>query len=197
MIALSGPLTLKVDRSDPRFIALAQANIRLSKSDGEIWGAEAAVEARHRLNWIDLPNTSRTLLPELDALAAKFRSRSRVILCGMGGSSLAPEVIAATFSKELFILDSTDPGYIARALSSDLFQTVVVVSSKSGSTLETASQRALFEARFTAAGLLPTEHMVIVTDPDSPLDLDARARGFTTINADAQVGGRFSALSAF
>lgn len=197
MIRVHGSLTSKIDRLDPRFIALVEASERLSKKDATLWGAQAEREAATRLNWIDLPQTSRALLPELDALAAKFRHCTRVLLCGMGGSSLAPEVIAATYGKELFVLDSTDPDYVAHALASDLTTTVVLVSSKSGSTIETASQRALFEERFTSAGLQPTEHMVIITDPDSPLDQDARARGFTVVNADPHVGGRFSALSAF
>ena len=197
MITLHGSLTSKIDHFDPRFIALVEASARLAKKDADLWGPTASTEAAIRLNWIDLPHSSRALLPELDALAAKFRHHTRVILCGMGGSSLAPEVIAATLMKELFVLDSTDPNYLAHILREDLSTTVVVVSSKSGSTIETASQRAFFEERFTNVGMNPTEHMVIVTDPNSPLDYDARERGFTVVNADPHVGGRFSALSAF
>jgi glucose-6-phosphate isomerase len=115
----------------------------------------------------------------------------------MGGSSLAPEVIAATYRKELFVLDSTDPVYIHHALAGDLRETVVVVGSKSGSTIETASQRALLAEAFRTLNLNPVDHMVIVTDPDSPLDKSARADGYTVVNADPKVGGRFSALTAF
>jgi glucose-6-phosphate isomerase len=197
MITLHGSLTSKIDRLDPRFISLVEASARLEKKDTRLWGHAAATEAAIRLNWIDLPHSTRALLPELDALAARFRNLTQVVLCGMGGSSLAPEVIAATYRKELFVLDSTDPNYVAHALEQDLSTTVVVVSSKSGSTIETASQRALFEKRFMDAGINPTEHMVIVTDPNSPLDVDARKRGFTVVNADPNVGGRYSALSAF
>lgn len=197
MISLHGSLTSKVDHFDPLFLLLVDASQRIAAKDADLWGAAAREEALIRLNWIDCPTTSRTLLPELDALAARFRAFTRVILCGMGGSSLAPEVIAASFEKELFVLDSTDSDYISQALLGDLSKTVVVVSSKSGSTVETASQRALFEWQFAEAGLNPTDHMVIVTDPDSPLDKDARNRGFTVVNADPNVGGRFSALTAF
>jgi glucose-6-phosphate isomerase len=197
MITLHGSLTSKIDRLDPRYIALADASLRLAKKDAHLWGPSAATEAAIRLNWIDFPDTSRALLPELDALSARFRNHREIVLCGMGGSSLAPEVIATAFAKKLFVLDSTDPNYLARAYARDLSSTVVVVSSKSGSTIETSSQRALFEERFTSAGLNPTDHMVIVTDPDSPLDQDARQRGFTVVNADPHVGGRYSALSAF
>jgi glucose-6-phosphate isomerase len=197
MISVRGRATSKIDRFDPRYQALAAASRRLAVKDSTLWGEDAAAEASKRLNWVDLPLSSRTLLPELDALSAKFRGCSRVILCGMGGSSLAPEVIAASFGRELFVLDSTDPSHISRAIKGDFSTTVVVVSSKSGSTVETASQRALFESLILLAGLDPVEHMVIVTDPNSPLDIDSRNRGFSVINADPNVGGRFSALTAF
>ena len=197
MISLHGSQTSKIDPYDPRFLALVDASQRIAAKDSSLWGSDAQSEAAIRLNWVDCAQTSRALLPQLDALAARYRTFSRVVLCGMGGSSLAPEVIAASFHKELFVLDSTDPDYIAHALDGDLSQTVVVVSSKSGSTIETASQRALFESHFNKAGLNPSDHMVIVTDPDSPLNKDARTRGFTVVNADPNVGGRFSALTAF
>lgn len=197
MIKISGHAIKNIDRSDVRYVALTQVHARLAKKDSTIWGPSAQAEASVRLNWIDLPESSRDLLPTLDALYAKHRDKSNVVLCGMGGSSLGPEVIAKSFKKRLFILDSTDPNYVAHALKGDLAKTVVVVSSKSGSTIETASQRALFEDAFTRAGLTPQSHMVIVTDPDSPLDQESRAAGYTVINADPNVGGRFSVLSAF
>lgn len=197
MIKISGHAIKNIDRSDARYVALTQVHARLAKKDSTIWGPAAQAEASVRLNWIDLPESSRDLLPALDALYAKHRDKSNVVLCGMGGSSLGPEVIAQTFKKKLFILDSTDPDYVSHALKGDLAKTVVVVSSKSGSTIETASQRALFEDAFTQAGLAPHNHMVIVTDPGSPLDKQSRAAGFTVINADPNVGGRFSVLSAF
>ena len=80
-----------------------------------LWGVTARAEATIRLNWVDCASTSRKLLPELDALAARFRAHTRVVLCGMGGCSLAPEVMAATYQKDLFVLDSPDPNYIAHA----------------------------------------------------------------------------------
>jgi glucose-6-phosphate isomerase len=115
----------------------------------------------------------------------------------MGGSSLGPEVIALTYKKDIFIFDSTDPNYAQHAIGSDLAKTVVVVSSKSGSTIETSSQRALFQSQFESAGLNPVDHMLFVTDPGSPLDLEVRASGYSVLNADPNVGGRFSVLSAF
>jgi len=120
-----------------------------------------------------------------------------VVLCGMGGSSLAPEVICATAGVELTVLDSSQPDSVRAALADRLHRSVVVVSSKSGSTIETDSQRRAYEAAFTAAGIDPTQRIVIVTDPGSPLDKDARAAGYRVINADPDVGGRYSALTAF
>jgi len=197
MISLKGNALSKIDRTSSQYEALQTFHERLKSKDSTIWGPEAQAEAAIRLNWIDLPESSRDLLPQLDALAAKHRDKSNVILCGMGGSSLGPEVIAQTFGKSLFVLDSTDPDYVAHALKFDLAKSVVVVSSKSGSTIETASQRALFEGAFKDAGLNPTDHMVFVTDPGSPLDKQVREGGFTVVNADPNVGGRFSVLSPF
>ena len=197
MIKISGNAIKHIDRSDARYKTLVDVHSRLAKKDSSLWGAAAQAEASVRLNWIDLPESSRDLLPALDALYAKHRGKNNVVLCGMGGSSLGPEVIAQSFKKELFILDSTDPDYVAHALNNDLAKTVVIISSKSGSTIETASQRALFEDAFTQVGLAPQNHMVIVTDPGSPLDKQSRAAGYSVINADPNVGGRFSVLSAF
>ena len=194
---LSGRALSKVDRQSELYKSLAKAHVKIVAKDANTWGTAAAAEAAIRLNWVDLPTTSAALLPQLDALSKKFSSLSRIILCGMGGSSLGPEVIAQTYKNDVFIFDSTDPNYAAHALNGDLSKTLVIVSSKSGSTIETASQRALLAQRFEDAGLKPVDHFLFVTDPGSPLDVDARAQGFTVLNADPQVGGRFSVLGAF
>jgi len=197
MISLKGNALTRIDRTSAEYKALQVFHDRLKTKDSTIWGPDAQAEAAIRLNWIDLPESSRELLPQFDALAAKHCDKDHVILCGMGGSSLGPEVIAQTFSKKLFVLDSTDPDYVSHALATDLAKSVVVVSSKSGSTIETASQRALFEGAFRDAGFNPIDHMVFVTDPGSPLDKQVREGGFSVINADPNVGGRFSVLSPF
>ena len=149
---------------------MAKAHPRIAAKDANTWGQAASAEAAIRLNWVDLDQSSRELLPLLDALAAKFRDQTNLVLCGMGGSSLAPEVIAQTYKKKVFILDSTDPDYLHRALQGNSSKMLVLVASKSGSTIETSSQRAFFEKYLGDAGLNPTEHMVFVTDPGSPLD---------------------------
>ena len=156
-----------------------QVASRIGAKDATLWGPAAEAEAAIRLGWVDLALRSRELLPELDELVSGARADGldRVVLCGMGGSSLAPEVIVAAAGQaglpgvlELVVLDSTDPNTVRRALATDLERTIVVVSSKSGSTVETDSQRRAFVAAFEAAGIDPKSRIVVVTDPGSPLE---------------------------
>jgi glucose-6-phosphate isomerase len=173
---------------------------RLSGKDSTLWGDDAQKEASVRLNWVGLHESSRPLLAEIDALRARLwgEGLDRVVLCGMGGSSLAPEVITRTFGCDLVVLDSTAPSVVARAVSTDLDRTVVVVSSKSGGTVETDSQRRAFVRAFTEAGIDPASRLVAVTDPDSPLSRLATESGYRQVfHADPDVGGRYSALTAF
>jgi glucose-6-phosphate isomerase len=172
---------------------------RLSSQDKTLWGPDAEDEAGKRLSWVDLPQSSRPLVGEVAALRERLTTAGadHVVLCGMGGSSLAPEVICATAGVELTVLDSSDPDYVAAALKDRLERTVVVVSSKSGSTVETDSQRRAYEKAFGDAGIDPAERIVVVTDPGSPLDKEARDAGYAVVNADPDVGGRYSALTAF
>ena len=199
MIEVYGPVVSKFDSESPVAKDLNAILANLANKDSKLWGTAAESEAQNRLNWIDLPHSSRNLLPQLDALSAWVRSNNfnNFILCGMGGSSLAPEVIAKTFGKQLTVLDTTDPEQISLAIPADMSQTLVIVGSKSGSTIETASQKSFFERLFIDANLDAADHFVVVTDPNSPLDLSARASGIRVINADPNIGGRFSALSAF
>ena len=96
------------------------------------------------------------------------------------------------------MLDSTDPEQVGAALADRLAETAIVVSSKSGSTLETDSQRRIFEHAFTEAGIDAKSRIIIVTDPGSPLDKASREAGYRAVfNADPNVGGRYSALTAF
>ncbi|WP_055482167.1 glucose-6-phosphate isomerase [Sphaerimonospora mesophila] len=171
----------------------------LAAGDPGLWGPEARAEAEIRLGWLNLPLTSRELLPEITKLVEKAHAEGldNVVLAGMGGSSLAPEVICATQDVPLTVLDTTDPHQVRRALAAPLERTLVVVSSKSGGTIETDSHRRIYEKAFRDAGLDPTEHMVIVTDPGSPLEQAAIEAGYQVVLADPNVGGRYSALSAF
>src|SRR5690606_21895018 len=167
--------------------------------DATLWGEAAEDEASRRLAWVDLYRTSRPLVGEIAALRDQLHQQGldRVVLCGMGGSSLAPEVICATAGVPLVVLDSSHPDMVRACVEQDLERTVVVVSSKSGSTVETDSQRRAFEAAFRDAGIPPAERIVVVTDPGSPLDRASRDAGYRVVNADPDVGGRYSALTAF
>jgi glucose-6-phosphate isomerase len=172
----------------------------LANQDPTLWGPQAQPEAARRLAWVTLPETSRPLLATIEALRAELRSEGidRVVLAGMGGSSLAPEVICATARVPLTVLDTTDPGQVADALAGDLAHTMLVVSSKSGTTVETDSHRRVFTTAFTAAGLDPAAHLVVVTDPGSPLHQIAQEQRYrAVITAEKNLGGRYSALSAF
>lgn len=170
---------------------------RLANQDSTIWGPNT--EAKTRLNWVTLPIKSRELLPILDAISAWSRScgHEYFILCGMGGSSLAPEVIASTYGKSLVVLDSTDPAQILNSVPDDLSKTLVIISSKSGTTIETQSQFEFYKKKFVDNNLDPVDHIIMITDPDTLFDKSSRSDGYKVINADPNVGGRFSALSAF
>ena len=174
---------------------------KLAAGDPTLWGPDAEPEAKIRLGWLDLGETSRELLPRLAALRAELAADGidRVVLAGMGGSSLAPEVICHTAGAGLVVLDTTDPRQVAAAFAEDLERTVVVVSSKSGGTVETDSHRRAGWAAFEAAGIEDVgRHFVAVTDPGSPLAATGQEAGFrAVILADPDVGGRYSALTAF
>lgn len=172
---------------------------RLTAQDATLWGPEAEAEASVRLGWVEAVSTSLPLVPVIEALRDKLAAAgvTRFVLAGMGGSSLAPEVITRTAGVELTILDSTAPSQVLDALDGDLSTTALIVASKSGSTVETDSQRRAFEAAFADLGIDPAERIIVVTDPDSPLDVSAREAGYYVFNADPNVGGRFSALTAF
>ena len=145
------------------------------------------------------PRTSQPLVEAITALRDELHGAglTRVVLCGMGGSSLAPEVICGAAGVDLDVLDSSDPDFVRAALERDLAHTVVVVSSKSGGTVETDSQRRAYEKAFADAGIDARERIVVVTDPGSPLDQSATEAGYRVFRADPSVGGRFSALTAF
>ncbi len=197
-VRVSGPAADAARRHVPDLVGDRFAS-QLFAQDATLWGRDAEDEAGKRLSWVQLATASRSLVPEIESLREELRAAGvdHVVLCGMGGSSLAPEVICATDGVELTVLDSSHPDQVRSALTDRLERSVVVVSSKSGSTVETDSQRRAFVAAFEAAGIAPTERVVIVTDPGSPLDESSRAAGFRVINADPDVGGRYSALTAF
>ncbi|MCR2792532.1 glucose-6-phosphate isomerase [Microbacterium sp. zg.Y625] len=202
-IRVTGHAKAAVERTLPGLVADLVAS-GITAGDGSLWGAEAEAEASRRLGWVQAVSVSRPLVPQITALRDEFAARgmTRIVLAGMGGSSLAPEVIAQTAGRPLVILDSTAPGQVLAAIDGDaetggLAETVLVVSSKSGSTVETDSALRAFEAAWLDVGMDPAEHVVVVTDPGSPLDERSQAAGYRVFHADPTVGGRYSALTAF
>ena len=136
-----------VETTLPGLVASLVAS-SITAGDSSLWGASAEAEASRRLGWVQAVSVSRPLVPEIEALRAELVAKgiTRVVLAGMGGSSLAPEVIAQTSGVPLVILDSTSPGQVLAAIDGDaesggLDRTVLVVSSKSGSTVETDSAK--------------------------------------------------------
>ena len=197
-IAASGDAAQAIETVVPQLVSDLVAS-GITAQDPSLWGPDAEDESAKRLGWTEAVVVSTPLLDEIDALRDELAAKGvdHVVLAGMGGSSLAPEVITRTYGVELTVLDATEPGQVLTALADRLERTVLVVSSKSGSTVETASQRKTFEKAFTDAGIDPVERIVVVTDPGSPLDGQAREAGYRVFNADPNIGGRYSALSAF
>jgi glucose-6-phosphate isomerase len=166
---------------------------------------EDPTECADRLGWLAAPQVAAGEWPRWAALADELvdgtdaSSPDTVLVLGMGGSSLFPEVLARTFEPgdgfpALRILDSTHPAAVARALDElDPDRTLVVAASKSGSTVETRSHLETFWHRHpVGAGF------AAITDPGSALEELAVARGFgAVVHGVPEIGGRFSALSAF
>lgn len=182
---------------------------RIWARDHTVW-QDDPTEVANRLGWLDCPVNMATRLPEFMALADKVRADGidRVLLLGMGGSSLYPEVLAtnavlmgAPGDMSLQVLDSTHPAAVARARDQfDPDRTLVVAASKSGTTVETWCLLERFWSDLVEshgedrAG----RHVVAITDPGSKLAALGGERGFRAVVTNpADIGGRFSALSAF
>ena len=186
---------------------------RMFNHDPSLWTDDQSgqTEIKIRLGWLDAPGLSRELLPNLDALFTECQQEgiTHALLLGMGGSSLAPEVLSKTFGArenrgklgvQVTILDSTDPDQIRSAARISPFeQTLYIVSSKSGTTSEVESLFKYFYHRAKRKlGDQASKHFVAITDPGTALEKLALNLGFRRlIQADPQVGGRYSALTAF
>jgi glucose-6-phosphate isomerase len=172
---------------------------RLWERDGTLWAPAGTPEVTDRLGWLDIADRLLDEVDDLKALAERVRADgcTDAVLCGMGGSSLAPEVFRLSWpdpAMRLHVLDSTHPDQVRAVLDAvDLERTLVIVSSKSGGTIETLSHFKLFHS------LQPDgAHYVAVTDPGSTLAGLAAEHGFRrTFENDPNIGGRYSALSYF
>lgn len=197
-VSLTGPLSEAVSQVLHQAVAQRFAS-RVRAQDFTLWGADAEAEASIRLEWALDPSPGFSLIDAVEVLREELAARgvTRFILCGMGGSSLAPEVLSSGARTSLTILDSTHPDVVAPLLASDLTHTAVIVSSKSGGTLETDSQRRALEAAFLEQNIDPAQRIIVVTDPGSPLEDASIAAGYRVFQGIRHVGGRFSALSPF
>jgi transaldolase / glucose-6-phosphate isomerase len=197
---IPGPLQAEIGQK----LALAgkdEVGRRLREGDPTLWGPPGAPEVANRLGWLTIAERMREQLQALDAFADQIgrEGYSDVVLLGMGGSSLAPEVLRRSFGRRpdrpaLHVLDSTDAGAIRAVQSAvDLERTLFVVSSKSGGTIEPLS---LFAHFWSLLG--DGRSFAAITDPDSGLEQLAREREFRRVfHGDPAIGGRYSALSPF
>ncbi len=166
-----------------------------------IWASDASLwtdsDEERWLGWLDVVTRISPHVEELNAFAEAVTEQFHdCVLLGMGGSSLAPEVLRRTFKVESFhVLDTTHPEAIRRLERSlDLEQTFFIASSKSGSTIETRSHLEYFWERTGGRGA----QFAAITDPGSELDDLAHERGFRAVFAgEPEIGGRYSALSMF
>lgn len=191
--ALMATVVSAVEQATERRVAQ-----RLRDADGSLWGAPRTPEVENRLGWVDIATRMLGELDDLRAFAEEVRAEGteHVVLLGMGGSSLAPEVLRRSLPApagwpRLHVLDSTDAGAV-RALGEriDPARTLFVVSSKSGGTIEPLSMLAHFWST--------PDRFLAITDPGTGLERLARERGFRRVfHGDPNIGGRYSALSPF
>jgi len=164
-----------------------------------IWARDATVwtgaDEDKWLGWLDEPKRMQERVGEIVEFAAQARTKFETfVLLGMGGSSLAPEVLKRTFgARQFHVLDTTHPAMIRHAERSlDLSKTMFIVSSKSGGTLETLSHFEYFWAKVGEG-----EQFIAITDPGSSLEQLANTRSVRVFAGEPTIGGRYSALSSF
>jgi transaldolase/glucose-6-phosphate isomerase len=201
-IALPAPLKASWDA--------AMADWRAHGKIRHLWAKDAALWSGHDeaswLGWLGIVAGMRDELAALKALGLAARDYKHVLLLGMGGSSLGPEVLGRTFGRiagapHLHVLDSTDPAQIAQFEAAiEIDRTLFIVASKSGSTLEPNILKQYFFAR-AAEKLGATEagrRFVAITDPGSKMEAVAAKDGFGYVFKGLKsIGGRYSVLSAF
>lgn len=198
-----GPLRADVADATDQALELVP---RLWARDHTLWGDDPT-EIADRLGWLDAPERAADEAPDLDRLADGVvrDGITDVLLVGMGGSSLYPEVLSRTFGPaaghpRLRVLDSTDPAAVLAAERElPWTATLLVPASKSGTTIEMACHLDRFLARLRDVHGEDARHFVVpVTDPGSDLDARAVDAGFrAVVHGHPDVGGRFSALTPF
>jgi transaldolase / glucose-6-phosphate isomerase len=183
------------------------AATRLWNKDFKLWKEkkEEDKELSNRLGWLELPYVMQNAVEVLKEFSEEIRKEfTHVILLGMGGSSLAPEVFFNTFGKKegypsLSVLDSTHPEYISRVLGeADLSKTFFIVSSKSGTTIETSSLMYKVIDMLKQKSETPGKNFAAISDKGTVLETYAKENNFRKIFlTPAEVGGRYSVLTYF
>ena len=192
-----------------RTLGKQEAARRLWSIDPTLFTSDPSHEAsiKNRLGWLSSPELMSEQVDDLVAFAKRAYKDGlkKALLLGMGGSSLCAEVLARTYGStpgflELRVLDSTDPEAVSAAAEwADPTQTLFVVASKSGSTIEVRSFEAFFwERARSALGDAAGSHFVAITDPDTELGAMASEKGYRrTFENPRDIGGRYSAVSFF
>ena len=202
-----GPLA---DRVNKGLAAAADQNVleRILRKDASLWKSDpdSVRVINNSLGWLTVAEEMIGVADELTAFADSIRSRGfrHVMVCGMGGSSLCPEVLARTFGQqegfpELLVLDSTDPDVIAAFASRiDIEHCLFIIASKSGSTTEPNVFCKYWYGEVSKRLENPGQNFIAITDPGSPLVKAATELKFQrTFLNQPDIGGRYSALSYF
>ena len=188
--------------------ASADLSKRIWRKDASLWTNDEAGQKiiKNSLGWLTVPDEMIGVVNELSEYAEAVRGRGfqTVMVCGMGGSSLCPEVLGKTFGRQngfpqLLVLDSTDPDVLNDLLEKvELEKCLFVIASKSGSTTEPNTFYKFWYDQISKRVATPGENFIAITDPGSPLVETAAALGFQrTFLNQADIGGRYSALSYF
>jgi transaldolase / glucose-6-phosphate isomerase len=193
-------------------VRAALAKLASENTVARLWARDASLwtggDEGRWLGWLDAVDEGLARLPAYEALAAEVQAEgfTHVLLLGMGGSSLGPEVLRRTFGvrpghPNLVMLDSTDPAQVlARERDVDLARTLVLVASKSGTTLEPDLFMRYFldRVRRVVGERAAGSRFIAITDPGSKLEHTARELGFRRIEpGNPAIGGRYSVLSVF
>src|SRR5690349_5697745 len=204
---IPGPLGGRVDRAMEAAVDDRVAQ-RIRQKDASLWksDAEAVKVINNSLGWLTVADEMLGVVDQLTEFAETIRARGfqHVMVCGMGGSSLCPEVLAQTFGRqsgfpELLVLDSTDPDVIAAFQQRiDIEHCLFVIASKSGSTTEPNVFYKFWYEELSKRTENPGDNFIAITDPGSPLvETAAELKFHRTFLNQADIGGRYSALSYF
>jgi glucose-6-phosphate isomerase len=201
---LAGPVADFVSKEASSAAIAAQG---LWRRDPAVWSIDRTVQdtITRRLGWLDSPALMLASVDHIRSVAREVRDAgfTDVVLLGMGGSSLAPDVLRAVVGEQagwlrLHMLDTTDPDAV-RAVATAPATTIYLLASKSGTTIEPNSLAAHFQEQLRHAGIAGwARHFIAITDDDTPLSSRAKAEGFRHLFLNPfDIGGRYSALSFF